>query len=282
VSNAPQENTTEPAPSQKNKSPAFQFYPKDFLTDDKVMEMSAELRGLYITLLCVDWLNDGFFAKSLLRLSGFDWHTDGLAIRDDYEDIECQLMGCFEPHPTKPGYVTNPRLQRERIAQQEHKNERIASGKKGAAKRWAEASDSQWLADGSAINQPLAKNGSSSSPSTSTSSPNKEIHTPPKPKPDFLEQIILPPSLDNDTGKDALKDWLDYKRERRETYKSAKGILALLTHYAPLGAGRFRAAVNHSMSQNYAGCFEPKGSAPNSFRNGKQSLSEKLDLINQG
>ena len=152
----------------KEKSPAFQFYPKDFLTDDKVLEMSAEVKGLYITLLCIDWLNDGFFASAILRLAGFDWHTDGYAIRDDFKDIEAQLLGCFEPHSTKEGYVTNPRLQKERLGQIERRNERVASGKKGAEKKWAKPTVSDGQNDSSAIVQPIAKNGSSS-PSSSLS-----------------------------------------------------------------------------------------------------------------
>lgn len=38
------------------KSPAFQFYPKDFLTDERVRLMCHTERGVYITLLCLCWL----------------------------------------------------------------------------------------------------------------------------------------------------------------------------------------------------------------------------------
>lgn len=37
-------------------APAFQFYPKDFLTDSHVLAMSLQERGAYITLLCSCWL----------------------------------------------------------------------------------------------------------------------------------------------------------------------------------------------------------------------------------
>lgn len=40
----------------QEKAPAFQFYPKDFLTDERVRLMSHTERGLYITLLCYCWL----------------------------------------------------------------------------------------------------------------------------------------------------------------------------------------------------------------------------------
>jgi hypothetical protein len=41
----------------REQSPAFQFYPQDFLSDDKVMAMNAAARGVYIVLLCHCWLN---------------------------------------------------------------------------------------------------------------------------------------------------------------------------------------------------------------------------------
>ena len=40
----------------REASPAFQFYPKDFLADEKVMALSLTERGAYITLLCICWL----------------------------------------------------------------------------------------------------------------------------------------------------------------------------------------------------------------------------------
>ena len=39
-----------------NKSPAFQFYPADFLSDSKVILMSNEEVGCYIKLICHGWL----------------------------------------------------------------------------------------------------------------------------------------------------------------------------------------------------------------------------------
>jgi uncharacterized protein YdaU (DUF1376 family) len=39
-----------------DKSPAFQFYPKDFLTDERVVLMSNTEVGIYVRLLCFCWL----------------------------------------------------------------------------------------------------------------------------------------------------------------------------------------------------------------------------------
>lgn len=39
-----------------DKAPAFQFYPKDFLTDERVVMMSNTEIGIYVRLLCFCWL----------------------------------------------------------------------------------------------------------------------------------------------------------------------------------------------------------------------------------
>jgi hypothetical protein len=189
LNNPQEDNTTKDAANQRNKAPAFQFYPKDFLTDDKVLEMSSELRGMYITLLCVDWLNDGFYAGSVLKLAGFDWMTDSGAIRDDSQDIKDQLLACFVPHLTKEGYVTNPRLQRERKAQEDNRLKHVASGKKGAEKRWESDSDaivSPSPENSTATVSPMAKNGSSSSSASSSS--DLDIPTPRTPEPEKIQK----------------------------------------------------------------------------------------------
>ena len=43
---------------EHNKSPAFQWYPKDFIADIEVQMMTPEQRGAYIMLLSYAWLQD--------------------------------------------------------------------------------------------------------------------------------------------------------------------------------------------------------------------------------
>lgn len=45
--------------TDRTTSPAFQFYPKDFLSSSKVDEMSMTERGVYITLLSRCWMDKG-------------------------------------------------------------------------------------------------------------------------------------------------------------------------------------------------------------------------------
>lgn len=158
-----------------NRPPAFQFYPKDFLTDSSVILMSNEVVGIYIKLLCIDWLEDGIpeDTKLWMQLGHYDWFNEDGSLREmnDYSLAIAQLLPCFEKHPSKVGYVSNPRLQKERKKQLEHSLERSESGKKGAEIRWKNNEinnlNTDSSANGSAIQQPMAKNGSSSSSSSS-------------------------------------------------------------------------------------------------------------------
>ena len=58
--------------------PYFPFYPKDFLSDRKVMTMTLAAKGLYVTLLCFAWHEDpaGSIPKSLISNLGASLSQD--------------------------------------------------------------------------------------------------------------------------------------------------------------------------------------------------------------
>ena len=63
-----------------HKSPAFQFYPDDFLGSGKVGTMTTDEVGAYTLLLCLEWNETGFvFDEEELRrcvsslLPSFRW-----------------------------------------------------------------------------------------------------------------------------------------------------------------------------------------------------------------
>ncbi len=159
------------------KRPAFQFYPKDLLSDTETMAMPNEVMGMYFKLLCFDWINDGVPDNdaTILKVTNFEYMNEDAALRDpeDYGKAIALLRNKLMPHPLKEGYLTNPRLQKEREKQDERAKERSVSGKKGADSRWKKPKK-RGIAkpsskNGSATQQPMAKNGSSSSSSSSTS-----------------------------------------------------------------------------------------------------------------
>lgn len=158
----------------KEKSPAFQFYPKDFLTDGKVICMSAEEVGYYIKLLCIDWLEDGFPKDCLLRLVGYDFYDD---VDDDGNKKSSKILAtletCFVNHPIKHGFLTNPRLQKERKKQ--HDRSVVASvngangGKSKQRNRLHEVANARVLLRNSS-SKSVANSSSSSSSSTPVTS----------------------------------------------------------------------------------------------------------------
>lgn len=63
---------------------------------------------------------------------------------------------------------------------------------------------------------------------------------------------------------EVLKPWLEYKKERKQTYKSPRAIKALKTKLFNLSNGNLEVArliIEQSMANNYAGLFELKESS---------------------
>ena len=174
----------------KNKSPAFQFYPSDFLSDEKVMMMNYEERGIYITLLSVCWIegsipSDPEMLERLLRNGGA---IKGL----DF------ILKCFDPHLTLEGRLVHKRLDREREKQVEHSKQKSKSGKEGAKKRWDskvtpydlkaengtaifchDSANGKKMGTHDSVNgKTMANDSSSSSSSFPSSSSKKDIKTP--------------------------------------------------------------------------------------------------------
>lgn len=195
----PIESHEKPLSSKKEKSPAFQFYPKDFLTDSKVICMTSEQRGYYITLLCIDWLEDGFYPEDILKLAGYDWHHADGTLRDDSEEVRRVLEGCFVLHRSNPAKVTNPRLQKERERQSEWREKCARGGRKSGKVRKASvisiASQTKGTSDLVGSKRELNPNSSSSS-SSSSSNINTNNPLPPSLNSDPIQAVIAQLPLD--------------------------------------------------------------------------------------
>jgi uncharacterized protein YdaU (DUF1376 family) len=150
-----------------DKSPAFQFYPKDFLADEKQAVMSCETAGAYMRLMCYAWIEGSIpdDEAACARLAGaerdlFDW----VAIRRCFQSGEA-------------GRLVHGRLEREREKQREYSEGRSEAGRRGAAAKWQSHSGANGKnmakpssGNGTAIVLPMAKDGSSSSSASSSSS----------------------------------------------------------------------------------------------------------------
>ena len=103
----------------KEKSPAFQFYPKEFLSSTKVIAMSLTERGAYITLLSAEWL-DGSLPTDHRLLAAIV----GLTEQRFSRMWPRVLARCFVE---KDGRLFNERLERARRERSDY----IASATKG-------------------------------------------------------------------------------------------------------------------------------------------------------
>lgn len=110
-------------------APAFQFYPKDFLSAESVQVMSLQERGAYITLICVCWIEGSLPADvaRLARLCG----APLTAFRRFWPALE----RCFRADPEAPGRLIHPRLERERHKQAEFRRRQSDNGRRGGRPR---------------------------------------------------------------------------------------------------------------------------------------------------
>ena len=135
------------------KAPAFQFYPKDWLTDPDVVCMSMGQRGAYITLICYCWKEDklpnnpDYIRKLLGNIP--KWKTLWNGIKHKFE-----IQG---------DYLVHPRLEEERIKQEEYRKKKSNAGKKGMKKRWNKSDNNH----NTVTDVLITKNNSSSSTSSS-------------------------------------------------------------------------------------------------------------------
>lgn len=128
------------------KPPAFQFYADDFLAG--VADMTQAEVGAYILLLCHQW--------------------NGGAIPTDPARAELIAKGEVSPHVlSKFPNGKNPRLERVRKDQKEHRKAKASAGKAGADKRWH--------THASAIVLPLANGMAKDSSPSPTPSPTPSI-----------------------------------------------------------------------------------------------------------
>ncbi|MCK5607572.1 DUF1376 domain-containing protein [Candidatus Pacearchaeota archaeon] len=112
--------------SKTNKSPAFQFYPKDYLSDINVQLMTLEERGAYLQLMCHEWEEKGLPTDdddlSILSGLGDKW----------FEKSGDKIKKCFT---IKKDKLIHPRLEKERKKQKTRRDVMAAASKKGVAAR---------------------------------------------------------------------------------------------------------------------------------------------------
>lgn len=146
---------------KKNKSPAFQFYPTDHLSDENVQMMTLEEEGAYLRALCYCW-NEGSIPSSpaaLAKLIGKGASTT----------LTTVVQACFTPCKKDSSRMTHARLEKERRKQTEWRRKSSEGGKKSAEKRAEIAKKSIRSTSKGGSTGPVQPNVNSSSSSISSS-----------------------------------------------------------------------------------------------------------------
>lgn len=110
----------------RSKSPAFSFYPKDWLSDAHVKAMTLEERGAYVELLCIYWLEDGLPSDvaRLARLVGVPERRFG--------KLWPALAPCFRVEGDR---LIQKRVEAEKAKQAEFRRSQSEKGAKGGKSR---------------------------------------------------------------------------------------------------------------------------------------------------
>jgi uncharacterized protein YdaU (DUF1376 family) len=111
-------------------SPAFQFYPKDFLADPNTIRMEPLDIGVYMLLLMECWDRDNRLPKEI----GFLAEVCRMTVEEFKPIWEKRVARCFKEKKT---FFWHKRIAEEIEKQKEWKAKHSDSGKLGAEKRWA-------------------------------------------------------------------------------------------------------------------------------------------------
>jgi len=160
-----------------HKPPAFQFYPKDWLSDINVMTMTPTQRGGYIQLLCYMWLNEECCLP--------DQEEDLIALSNISSTDLKIVLKCFQK---KNGKIFHKRLIKELKKQKDYSG----AMKKNAEKRWGKTKKKDMPRQSHGNAAAMQKQCSSSS-SSSSNKDKEKVYKKEKnsEKEKFLERVYL-------------------------------------------------------------------------------------------
>jgi hypothetical protein len=120
-----------------SKLPWFKLYARDFLFDEKVQMMSNAQVGIYIKLLCFQWL-EGSIPTQCERIASvmpFDSDTYAKTARPyNADDLAGVVAQCFVPHPDLLDRMVNMKLH----GIQCEEDRKCQQNRESAKKRWAD------------------------------------------------------------------------------------------------------------------------------------------------
>lgn len=157
-----------------DKSPAFQFYPADYLADAKVQFLTSAQEGIYIRLLCYCWREGTIPSDADQAL---------MSCKRDAKkkDVEYVLQNLFTASADEKRLI-HPRLEKERAKQAEFSRKASEAGRKSAAKR-----QRAFNGRSTGVEFELKKTSTECQPEFNSSSSSSDI--PPNPRSGGMEPI---------------------------------------------------------------------------------------------
>ena len=155
----PTSEVVDMASPKPSTAPAFQFYPRDFLSSTKVQRMSLTEMGIYIKFLSLCWL-DGSLPADTKKLAGI------VAMKPaQFDRIWSNVLNeCFTQRGDR---LVNRRLDEERRKQAEHRQRQSDNGKLGGRPKKAVGFSGLEVANPEESHSKAKKSSSSSSSSSS-------------------------------------------------------------------------------------------------------------------
>lgn len=157
-----------------DRSPSFQYYPRDWITDYKVARLSLEEEGAYHRVLSHMWDGSEDYCslpKDVDLLASL-WRVGTKRAQRILNVLQAPVGRLFiEEERDGVVFLVSKRLREERNAQVEHRTRQSENGKRGAQARWGSHSDP----NSTATDSPMAKDSSSSAPSSSTAVPDEPV-----------------------------------------------------------------------------------------------------------
>jgi uncharacterized protein YdaU (DUF1376 family) len=158
------------------KAPAFQWFPRDYLTDEAVVRMSLEQQGAYVRLLSHQWL-EGSIPADMIGLAALCGISAG-KMKKLWPGLQKKFSA------TDDGRLQNQRMEEIREEQANHKQKQSLGGKRGAAKRWGGDKSPNGSPNGSPTPDPMASDSSASASATAIGTDTDIGAVAPHPKPE--------------------------------------------------------------------------------------------------
>lgn len=253
----------------KRKAPAFQLYTDDFLAG--TLEMSQEEVGQFIRLLCHQW-NRGWIpveTEKQQRLTGGCVSVEVL--------VKFRLC--------EDGFLRNERLESVRTERGIFLQQQSKKGQQSAEKRRLAALEIQPELNRSSTEvQPDTQPDGQPTPQPESNSPspspsNKKDTKVPKSEWEIAHGVELPELIRTKNCLDAIRLWMQYKSEKRESYKKT-GLTAALTKWSrEFTPAELPSIIENSIASGWKGLYKSQGITTGSTPSGPKKELDWRDSL---